>query len=284
MNGTFGAGRRDLEHDPHMTPDARPRAPQLLPGKVVLVCGVGPDLGRSLAVRSAQAGADVVLAARTCERLVAVEREVQAEGGRALSVPADVADPGSRRHLVAAAMDAFGRVDVLMNAAYVRPPAQLLEADLDDVRRATELNVLASIGMVQELAPTLTAQRGAVVLVNSMVIRNRLPGFGAYRMDKAALLAAARSLSIELGPSGVRVNSVAPGYIWADKVRDGFERQAANRGLAPGRVYDEVAAQTDLRRLPTPDEIADAAVFLASDLASGITGQCLDVTCGHTHH
>lgn len=77
---------------------------------------------------------------------------------------------------------------------------------------------------------------------------------------------------------------MAPGYIWTDKVRDGFERQAKGRGVAPGRVYDEVAGQTDLRRLPTADEIADAAVFLTSDLASGITGQCLDVTCGHAQH
>jgi NAD(P)-dependent dehydrogenase (short-subunit alcohol dehydrogenase family) len=265
--------------------EARAWAPPLLPGKVVLVCGVGPDLGRSLAVRSAQAGADVVLAARTGERLAAVEDEVRALGRRALSVPSDVTRPEDRRRLSQAAQDAFGHVDVVMNAAFATPPsASLLDIDLEDVRRSTDVNVLASVGLVQELASTLTARRGAVVLINSIVLRNRLPGFGSYRMDKAALLAAARSLSVELAPRGVRVNSVAPGYIWGDKLRASFERQEARGGTPVAEMYAQIAAQTDSRRLPIPDEIADAAVFLASDFASGITGQCLDVTCGQSHH
>jgi NAD(P)-dependent dehydrogenase (short-subunit alcohol dehydrogenase family) len=265
--------------------EGRRPASDSLPGKVVLVCGVGPDLGRSLAVRAAQAGADVVLAARNGERLEAVAREVAAVGRRALQVVTDVTDPESRRRLVATCLDAFGRVDVLVNAAFdPRANVDLMDTDLGDLRRFTDVNVLASVGLAQDLAPTLKEHRGAIVLVSSIVLRNRLSGYGAYRMDKAALLAVARTLSIELGPYGVRVNSVAPGYIWGDKLRRAFERGAAHRGVSPEALYDEVAAETDLRRLPTPDEIADAAVFLASDLASGITGQCLDVTCGQTHH
>lgn len=260
-------------------------APPLLGGKVVLVCGVGPDLGRSLAVRSAQAGADVVLAARSADRLDSVAAEIVALGRRALAVPTDVADAESRSALVAAAMAEFGRIDALINSAFVQPPQErLLDTDVSAMRGWTDINVLASVGLVQALAEPLTASGGSVVLINSMVIRNRLPGFGAYRMDKAALLAAARSLSVELGPQGVRVNSVAPGYIWAQKVQRGFGRAAEARGVSPEQVYDEIASTTDLRRLPTPDEIADAAVFLASDMASGISGQCIDVTCGQTHN
>lgn len=264
---------------------SRPAATGLLDGKVVLVCGVGPDLGRSMALRSAQAGADVVLAARTESRLRAVADEVQALGRKVLAVPTDLAAPASRAELVDRSLAEFGRVDGLINTAFVQPPQEpLLETDLDAIRGWTDVNVLASVGLVQLLADALVESRGSVVLVSSMVLRNQLPGFGAYRMDKAALLAAARSLSVELGPKGVRVNSVAPGYIWGDKVRRGFERQAAARGVAADSVYEQVAAGTDLRRLPTPDEIADAAVFLISELASGISGQCLDVNCGHTHH
>ncbi|KQZ74929.1 SDR family oxidoreductase [Nocardioides sp. Root151] len=265
--------------------DSRALAAPLLTDKVVLVTGIGPGLGRALAVRSAQAGAHVVLAARTPERLAEVADEVTALGRRALAVPTDITDPESREQLVQRAIDEFGRVDALVNSAFVQPPQErLLDTDVEAIRGWTDLNVLASVGLVQQLQKTLVANSGAVVLINSMVLRNRLPGFGAYRMDKAALLAAARSLSVELGPHGVRVNSVAPGYIWADKVRRSFERRAEASGVTFDEVYDEVAAGTDLRRLPTPDEIADAAVFLASDMASGITGQCLDVTCGHTHH
>ncbi|GIH68061.1 SDR family oxidoreductase [Sphaerimonospora thailandensis] len=264
---------------------SRPAAAGLLTGKVVLVCGIGPGLGRSLAVRSAQAGADVVLAARTEPRLREVADEVVALGRSALAVPTDVTDESSVSNLVERATETFGRVDALLNSAFVQPPQErLLDTDLDAIRRWNDINVLASVGLIQKLAPALTEVSGAVVLINSMVIRNRLPGFGAYRMNKAALLAAARSLSVELGPLGVRVNSVAPGYIWAEKVRGHFRRLADRRGVSEQQVYDEITAKVDLRRLPTPDEIADAAVFLASDMASGITGQCLDVTCGETHH
>lgn len=263
----------------------RESAPPLLRDKVVLVCGVGPDLGRSLAVRSAQAGAHVVLAARNAERLAQVEHEVRALGRRALSVPTDVTDASARRGLVESALESFGRVDVLMNAAFRHARNdQLLDLDLDKARGTTDVNVLSSVGLVQALAPTLTANGGAIVLINSIVLRNRLSGYGSYRMDKAALLAVARGLSVELAPRGVRVNSVAPGYIWGEKIRAFFERQEASGGRSVADQYAEIARDTDARRLPTPDEIADVAVFLASDFASGVTGQCIDVTCGQTHH
>lgn len=263
----------------------REPAPALLPGKVVLVGGVGPDLGRSLALRAAQAGADVVLAARDGERLASIEAEVHALDRRAVSVVTDVSDPDARRRLAEEAMAAFGRVDVLMYAAFAHPPSMsLLEVDLDEMRRMSEVNVLAAVGLVQELAGTLVAGQGSVVLVNSVVLRNRLPGFGSYRMDKSALLGAARSLSIELAPRGVRVNTVAPGYIWGDKLRGSLERGEARGGPTVAAAYERIARDTDSRRLPTPDEIADTAVFLASDFASGITGQCVDVTCGQSHH
>jgi NAD(P)-dependent dehydrogenase (short-subunit alcohol dehydrogenase family) len=263
----------------------RPASTHLLDGKVVLVCGVGPDLGRSMALRSAQAGADVVLAARSEQRLLEVADEVKALGRKALAVPTDLAESASRADLVERSLAEFGRVDGLINSAFVAPPQErLLDTDLDAIRGWTDINVLASVGLVQLLADPLAESRGSVVLVNSMVLRNQLPGFGAYRMDKGALLAAARSLSVELGPKGVRVNSVAPGYIWGSKVRRAFERQAVASGVAADSIYDQVAAGADLRRLPTPDEIADAAVFLTSEMASGISGQCIDVNCGHTHH
>lgn len=262
-----------------------PSGTRLLDGRVVLVSGVGPGLGRSLAVRSALAGADVVLAARTESTLRAVADEVEKLGRRALAVPTDITDVASSAALADRALDAYGHVDVLLSSAFVHPPQEeLLGADLDAMPRWYDVNVLAGVRLVQRLAPALIASRGAVVMVNSMVIRNRLPRFGAYRMTKASLLAAARSLSVELGPKGVRVNSIAPGYIWADRVQAYFRRIAESRGVSARQVYEEAVAAVDLRRLPEPDEIADAAVFLASDLASAITGQCLDVNCGETHH
>jgi NAD(P)-dependent dehydrogenase (short-subunit alcohol dehydrogenase family) len=103
-------------------------------------------------------------------------------------------------------------------------------------------------------------------------------------MAKSALLALAQSLATELGPQGIRVNSVAPGYIWGDSLKWYFGHLAEQRGVTAQQVHDETAATTDLRRLPEPDEVANAVVFLASPMASAITGQCLDVNSGEYHH
>lgn len=256
----------------------------VLAGKVVLVAGVGPGLGRALAERSAAAGADLVLASRSAGRLEELAAELRTTGRRVLAVPTDLTDPGDVAALVEATLAEHGRLDAVMHNAYHAPSREpLLETGLDTVRAELESPLMA-LDLVRRCAPALVESRGAVVVMNSMIIRNRLPGFGAYRMTKSSLLALARSLSIELGPQGVRVNSVAPGYIWADAVRDSFAKAARERGTTPEAIHDEIADGTDLRRLPRPDEVADAAVFLASDLARAVSGQCLDVTSGATHH
>jgi NAD(P)-dependent dehydrogenase (short-subunit alcohol dehydrogenase family) len=254
----------------------------LLDGRVVIVAGVGPGLGRSVAVRAAEQGASVVLAART----ESVVKDLAAMiGDRALAAPTDLTDDVAVRRLADRALAEFGRIDVLVHNAFAMPPMQSLgKVDLADVGTSFEVNVLAALRTIRHLTPALIASRGAIVVVNSAVLRHSRRPFGPYRLTKAALLAATQNLASELGPKGVRVNSVAPGWIWADQLRGWFEFQAAQRGVPARQIYDEVAATTDLRRLPEPDEVADAVLFLASDLARGVTGACLDVNCGEFHH
>ncbi|MPY82198.1 MAG: SDR family oxidoreductase [Actinophytocola sp.] len=257
----------------------------LLRGKVVVVSGVGPGLGRSIALRSARQGADVVLAARTKSTLDAIADEVSALGRRAVTVPADITAEADAENLAEAAGSAFGRVDVLVNNAFAIPPlGDLADADLDAVRAGFETSSIAALRLTRLFTPALERAGGAVVMVNSMVLRHSQRGYGAYKMAKASLLALAQSLSSELGPRGVRVNSVAPGYIWADTLKWYFGYLAKKRGVSTEDVYAETAANSDLRKLPEPDEIADAVVFLASDMARAITGQCLDINCGEYHH
>lgn len=257
----------------------------MLRDKVVVVSGVGPGLGRSIALRAAHAGADVVLAARTKANLDAVADEVTSVGRRAVTVPADITAESDADTLAEAAVSAFGRVDVLVNNAFAIPPlGDLADADMDAVRAGFETSSIAALRLTRLFTPALERASGSVVMVNSMVLRHSQRGYGAYKMAKASLLALAQSLSTELGPRGVRVNSVAPGYIWADTLKWYFGYLAKKRGVSTEDVYTETAANTDLRRLPEPDEIADAVVFLASDMASAITGQCLDVNCGEYHH
>jgi NAD(P)-dependent dehydrogenase (short-subunit alcohol dehydrogenase family) len=257
----------------------------VLRDKVVVVSGVGPGLGRSIAVRCAKAGADLVLAARTESRLTEVAKEVAELGRRVVTMPTDINDEAAAERLVAAATDEFGHVDTLVNNAFAMPPmAALLEADADGIRASFETIVLSALRLTRLCAPALRESHGSVVMINSAVLRHsRLP-YGPYKMAKSSLLAMSEALASELGPQGIRVNSVAPGWIWADTLKWYFGYLAQQRGVTRQDVYDETAATIDLRRLPEPDEIADAVVFLASDLARAITGQCLDVNCGEYHH
>ena len=257
----------------------------LLQDKVVIVSGVGPGLGRSIAVRSAAQGADVVLAARTQSRLDEVAGEVKALGRRALAVPTDIADPQAAERLVSAALGEFGRADALVHNALAMPPIRDLGVvDLDAVRTGFDTNVVAALRLTRLLVPALAEVAGSVTFIGSMVVRFSQRTMGPYKLAKAALLAAAQSLATELGPQGIRVNTVAPGHIWGDSLQWYFGYLARKRGVEPGSLYDEAASRTDLGRLPEPDEIADAVVFLASPMARAITGQCLDVNCGEYHH
>jgi NAD(P)-dependent dehydrogenase (short-subunit alcohol dehydrogenase family) len=257
----------------------------LLQGKVVVVSGIGPGLGRSIALRSARAGADLVLAARTEARLDAVAKEVTDLGRRAVTVRTDITDGGSAEHLAEAALGAFGRVDALVNNAFAIPPlTDLVDAELDAIRTGLELSVISTLRLTRLFVPALVDSGGSVVMINSAVLRHSRRTFGPYKLAKTSLLAMSQTLATELGPRGVRVNTIAPGYIWADNLKWYFNFMARERGVSAQDVYDETAATIDLRRLPEPDEIADAVVFLASDLARIITGQCLDVNGGEFHH
>jgi NAD(P)-dependent dehydrogenase (short-subunit alcohol dehydrogenase family) len=257
----------------------------LLEDKVVVVSGVGPGLGRSIALQSARAGADVVLAARTASRLDEVAKEVAALGRRGLAVPTDITDAEAVAHLAEAALDAFGRVDALVHNALAMPPIKkLADVDLAAIPATIDANVVAALRLTRLFIPALAEAGGSVVMINSMVVRFSQLTMGPYKMAKAALLAMAQSLATELGPQGIRVNSVAPGHIWGDSLKWYFGYLAKKRGVDAQQVYDETAVNNDLGRLVEPDEIADAVVFLTSGMARAITGQCLDVNCGEYHH
>lgn len=253
----------------------------MLENKVVVISGVGPALGTTLARRCAEAGADLVLAARTAERLEEVATSVTGLGRRALAVTTDITDDDQVANLVQKTIEAYGRVDVLINNAFRVPSMKpLADTTFSHIRDAIELTVLGALRLTQGFTPALAESKGSVVNVNSMVIRHSQPKYGAYKMAKAALLAMSQSLATELGSQGIRVNSVAPGYIWGGTLQSYFAHQAGKYGTTVEQIYDAAAAASDLKRLPTEDEVASAILFMASDLSSGITGATLDVNCG----
>ena len=257
----------------------------MLENKVVVISGVGPALGTTLARRCAEAGADLVLAARTAERLTEVADQVSALGRRALAVSTDITDDEQVANLVTRSLEEYGKVDVLINNAFRVPSMKpLADTTFAHIRDAIELTVLGALRISQGFTPALAESKGSVVNVNSMVIRHSQPKYGAYKMAKAALLAMSHSLSTELGAQGIRVNTVAPGYIWGGTLQSYFSHQAGKFGTTVEEIYNAAAAGSDLKRLPTEDEVASAILFLASDLASGITGATLDVNCGEYKH
>lgn len=253
----------------------------LLHDKVVVISGVGPALGTTLARRCAEQGADLVLAARTVERLEGVAQQVNDLGRRALSVGTDITDDAQVENLVEESLKEYGKVDVLINNAFRVPSMRpLADTTFEHMRDAIELTVFGALRMIQGFTPALAEASGSIVNVNSMVVRHSQAKYGAYKMAKSALLAMSQSLATELGESNIRVNSILPGYIWGGTLQSYFEHQAGKYGTSVDDIYKAAAVNSDLKRLPTEDEVASAILFMASDLSSGITGQALDVNCG----
>jgi NAD(P)-dependent dehydrogenase (short-subunit alcohol dehydrogenase family) len=254
----------------------------LLDGKVTLVSGAGPGLGRDVALACGREGATVVVAARTEDKVQALAAEVEAAGARALGLRLDITDAGQCRAVVERIVEAYGRLDVLVNNAFDdgdRTP--FLEADLDRWRRTTEVNLFGTLQLTQACAPQMVAQGdGRIVMVNSMSAVRIRPGWGAYTASKAGLAAVTKVLAAELGEHGVRVNGVHPGYIWGDSVETYFEYLAKKKGITAEEQYREVASETALGYLPHSSEIAEAVVFFASDMSKPITGQALGVNAG----
>jgi len=258
----------------------------LLRDEVVLIVGAGPGLGRRLAVRCAEEGADLVLAARTAATLEVTAQEVRERGRRALAVPTDIAKPADARAMAARAIAEFGRVDVLVNAAFPGTHRKNV-LDMDDEylelwRRCVEIAAFGTLLACRFVAPHMVAaRRGSIVNVTSMSSRVCYAGRSDYGAGKGAAHKLGQALADELGPSGVRVNAVAPGFIWSDTLREWMEKVAAQEGVPYEQVLARNVADMALRRIATEDEVASAVIFLASDLASGITGTTIDVNAGH---
>jgi len=255
----------------------------LLAGKVAIISGIGPGLGATLASRFGGHGASVVMLARRQAALDAVADSLAERGTDVLGVATDITDDDACRHAVARAVDRFGSIDVLVNNAYEPDHFQPFEqADLDVWRRAMDVNAFGSLQLTRAAVTAMPAAGGAVVMVGSMIVRTNPALMGGYTMSKAALQSAARTLSRELGPRHIRVNTVVPAWIWGASVKAYFEGIAAAGGPSVAEQYDEVARRASLGFIATEEQVADACAFLASDLASAITGQELEVHAGDT--
>lgn len=258
----------------------------LLQDKVAIVNGVGPGLGRALCVELAKHGADVVLGARTESRLEEVAAEVRDAGRRALVVPTDATDETQAKRLADRAAAEFGRIDVLVNNASKNEPfTTVADSSVEEWRACIDGNVMAHMQTCKYAAPYMIEQRsGSIVNVSSISMRKGVQTRSAYSAAKAAIAVMTQSLADELGPHQVRVNCVVPGHIWGDMLEGYYHRRAGELGVTYDEVYQGFADQMALRRITLDTEVAAAIIFLASDMASGITGQSLDVNAGLSYH
>lgn len=257
----------------------------LLADKIVMIVGAGPGLGRRLSARCAEEGADVVLAARTAATLEETARLVESCGRKALAVPTDISQPADARALADRAIAEFGRIDVLVNAAFPgthrKNVLDMDEAYLELWRSCVEIASFGTLLACRYVAPHMvSAGRGSIVNVTSMSSRICYAGRSDYGAGKGAAHKLGQALAEELGPSGVRVNAVAPGFIWSDTLHDWMQTVAAQEGVSYEEILARNVADMALRRIATQDEISNAVLFLASDQASGITGTTIDVNAG----
>ena len=254
-----------------------------LKGKRTVVTGGGRGIGRAIALRFASEGAAVLLTSRTSAQVEAVANEIRASGGTVAGVVADVARDADCERILGAAMDAFGGVDILVNNAGVFGPVKPLEeitpAEWDEV---LAVNLRGPFLLVRRVLPHMY-ERGSGTILNiaSVAAKAAFQWNGPYAASKAGLAALTRSLAAEGARRGVRVNALSPGPVAETRMSQELGQALAARvGADPEKMFRQFLEGILQGRPQTAEEIAAAALFLASDEASAITGQTLNVDGG----
>lgn len=241
-----------------------------LAGQTAIITGAGKGIGRAIALLFADAGANVVCAARTQANVDAVANDAMTRGVEALAVSCDVSDEQALQALVDAALEKFGRIDILVNNAGGAFPNDPLKTDARTFTADYKFNVTSVFNLCRLVVPHMQAGgSGNIINITSAVARYSQKGFSSYGAAKAGLTQLTRLLAADFAPM-VRVNGIAPGTIMTDALTQFLDASAKQKMLE----------LTPMKALGEPEDIANAALFLASPAASWVTGKILEIDGG----
>src|ERR1700757_2345428 len=254
----------------------------LLDGKTAIITGASKGIGRALSLRFGREGARVVCAARSADLVKETTVQVQQAGGQAIAVVCDAAVEEDVRRLMAAALQAFGKVDTLVNnAGDGGPTKRVQEYSMDDWRYTIDSCLTSSYLCTRFVVPEMIkAGGGAIVNISSGAGRRGLPFRIGYCSAKAGQVGMTYGMALELAPHGIRVNCVAPGAVDGDRIDRVIAGQAQVRGISVADMRKAMIERSPLKRMVTADDIVEATLFFASDMARSVSGQVLAVNAG----
>jgi NAD(P)-dependent dehydrogenase (short-subunit alcohol dehydrogenase family) len=250
--------------------------------RVTVVTGASQGIGRVIAREFGACGDVVVLAARNRAGLSETAEMVAQSGGTPMVVETDVTSESSVAAMIEAVVGEHGRIDVLVNNSGIGGPSgRLWEVDPGEWKSTFEVNVFGVFLVTRAVLPVMVdRQSGSVVIIGSISGKRPLFGRSAYTATKTALIGLTRTLALEAGAEGIRVNLISPGFVSGPRIEWAMQAQAEARGIDVDAVRREFEGEAPLGRLTDPEDVARAAVFLASDEATGITGADLNVNSG----
>lgn len=254
----------------------------VLQDAVAVVTGAGKGIGRHIAVAFARAGATVALAGRDISALEETQEMVQALGRSVLVTPADVCVPEQVQEMGARVLEEWGRVDALVcNSGVAGPTAPLWEVSLEDWEETLRVNLTGTFLSCRALLPAMIERRtGSIIVIGSITGKRPLQGRTPYAASKLGLVGLIRTLALEAGRYGIRANLISPGFVAGPRIDRVIDAQATELTITPEEARQRFISASPLGRLTAPQDVAAAAVFLASPAAAGVTGEDLNVATG----
>ena len=254
----------------------------MLDGRVAIITGASKGIGRALALRFGREGARVICAARSADLVKETTAEVNKAGNQAIAFTGDLAREDDVRRLVAAGLEAFGKIDALVNNAGDGGPTKpVQDYTVEDWRYTIDSCLTSSYLCIRFVVPEMIkAGGGAIVNISSGAGRRGLPYRIGYCSAKAGQVGMTYGMALELAPHNIRVNCVAPGAVEGDRIDRVIAGQAEVRGIPVEAMRKAMIERSPLKRMVTADDIVDATVFFTSDMARSISGQVLAVNAG----